>query len=266
VRVNGDVAAIKGILKDLFERERAGRVSAIDHEFIQSFTEGFEALLADVEAASWEEIEEKSGLTRNQLRTAADMYAASKKTICAWCLGVTQQRNGVDNVNDDRESSAGWRHMGAPAQAPYVCVDTRMSRVTAPWVSGSVRPNPFLDALGKEFNFEPPQKWGYDTVETLHAMFDGDVKVFFAISGNFLSNVPDTVYSAHAMQRCKLTAHVSTKLNRSHLITGERALILPCLGRSEEDIQATASSSSRSKIRWALSILLKASFHPLHRT
>ncbi len=76
-------------------------------------------------------------------------------------------------------------------------------------------------------------------MEALHAMFDGDVKVFFAISGNFLSNVPDTVYSAHAMQRCKLTAHVSTKLNRSHLITGERALILPCLGRSEEDVQAT---------------------------
>jgi len=100
-------------------------------------------------------------------------------------------------------------------------------------------PKPFLDALKKEFNFEPPQKKGYDTVETLHAMFDGDVKVFFAISGNFLSNVPDTVYSAHAMQRCKLTVHVSTKLNRSHLITGERALILPCLGRTEEDIQAS---------------------------
>jgi len=100
-------------------------------------------------------------------------------------------------------------------------------------------PKAFLDALGKEFNFEPPRKSGYDTVETLHAMFDGDLKVFFAISGNFLSNVPDTVYSAHAMQRCKFTAHVSTKLNRSHLITGERALILPCLGRSEEDIQKT---------------------------
>jgi anaerobic selenocysteine-containing dehydrogenase len=100
-------------------------------------------------------------------------------------------------------------------------------------------PKPFLQALKKEFNFEPPQKWGYDTVETMHAMFDGDVKVFFAISGNFLSNTPDTVYSAHAMQRCKLTAHVSTKLNRSHLITGARALILPCLGRTEEDVQAS---------------------------
>jgi molybdopterin-dependent oxidoreductase alpha subunit len=239
VRVNGDVAAIKGILKDLFEREREGRAAAIDHEFIQSFTEGFAELLADVEAASWEEIIEESGLTRNQLRTAADMYAASKKTICAWCLGVTQQRNGVDNVNMIVNLLLVGGHMGRPG-AGTVCVrghsNVQGDRTMGVWERP---PKPFLAALGKEFGFEPPQKWGYDTVETLHAMFAGEVKVFFAISGNFLSNVPDTVYSAHAMQRCKLTAHVSTKLNRSHLITGERALILPCLGRSEEDLQAT---------------------------
>ncbi len=239
VRVNGDVAAIKGILKDLFEREQAGRPSAIDHEFIQTFTEGYDALLADVEAASWEEIEEESGLTRTQLGAAADMYAASKKTICAWCLGVTQQRNGVDNVNMIVNLLLVGGHMGRPG-AGTVCVrghsNVQGDRTMGIWERP---PKPFLDALGKEFGFEPPQKWGYDTVETLHAMFAGDIKVFFAISGNFLSNVPDTVYSAHAMRRCKLTAHVSTKLNRSHLITGERALILPCLGRSEEDIQAT---------------------------
>ncbi|MDT7818254.1 MAG: hypothetical protein QOJ42_8170, partial [Acidobacteriaceae bacterium] len=239
VRVNGDVAAIKGILKDLFERERDGRAAAIDHEFIQSFTEGFAELLADVEAASWEEIIEESGLTRNQLRTAADMYAASKKTICAWCLGVTQQRNGVDNVNMIVNLLLVGGHMGRPG-AGTVCVrghsNVQGDRTMGVWERP---PKPFLAALGKEFGFEPPQKWGYDTVETLHAMFAGEVKVFFAISGNFLSNVPDTVYSAHAMQRCKLTAHVSTKLNRSHLVTGERALILPCLGRSEEDLQAT---------------------------
>jgi molybdopterin-dependent oxidoreductase alpha subunit len=239
VRVNGDVAAIKGILKDLFERERAGQISAIDREFIQTFTEGFEALLADVEATSWEEIEENSGLTRNQLRVAADMYAASKKTICAWCLGLTQHRNGVDNVSMIVNLLLVGGHIGRPG-AGTVCVrghsNVQGDRTMGIWERP---PKPFLDALGKEFNFEPPRKSGYDTVETLHAMFDGDVKAFFAISGNFLSNVPDTVYSAHAMQRCKLTAHVSTKLNRSHLITGERALILPCLGRTEEDMQAT---------------------------
>ena len=239
VRVNGDVAAIKGILKDLFEREREGRPAAIDHEFIQSFTEGFAELLADVEAAGWEEILEESGLTRNQLRTAADMYAASKKTICAWCLGMTQQRNGVDNVNMIVNLLLVGGHMGRSG-AGTVCVrghsNVQGDRTMGIWERP---PKPFLAALGKEFGFEPPQKWGYDTVETLHAMYAGEVKVFFAVSGNFLSNVPDTVYSAHAMQRCKLTAHVSTKLNRSHLITGERALILPCLGRSEEDLQAT---------------------------
>src|SRR5271167_1419725 len=239
VRVNGDVAAIKGILKELFERERAGLSSAIDHEFIQTYTEGFEALLADVGSTSWEEIEENSGLSRNQLRVAADMYAASKKTIIAWCLGVTQQRNGVDNVSMIVNLLLVGGHIGRPG-AGTVCVrghsNVQGDRTMGVWERP---PKPFLDVLGKEFNFEPPRKSGYDTVETLHAMFDGDVKMFFAISGNFLSNTPDTVYSAHAMQRCKLTAHVSTKLNRSHLITGERALILPCLGRSEEDMQAT---------------------------
>jgi molybdopterin-dependent oxidoreductase alpha subunit len=239
VRVNGDVAAIKGILKDLFERERGGQVSQIDREFIQTFTEGFEALLADVEATSWQEIEENSGLSRNQLRVAADMYAASKKTIIAWCLGVTQQRNGVDNVSMIVNLLLVGGHIGRPG-AGTVCVrghsNVQGDRTMGVWERP---PQGFLDVLGKEFNFEPPRKWGYDTVETLHAMFDGDVKVFFSISGNFLSNTPDTVYSAQALQRCNLTTHVSTKLNRAHLITGKRALILPCLGRTEEDIQAT---------------------------
>ena len=239
VRVNGDVATIKGILKDLFERERAGHISQIDRDFIQTFTEGFEALLADVETTSWEEIEENSGLSRNQLHVAADMYAASKKTIIAWCLGITQQRNGVDNVSMIVNLLLVGGHIGR-AGAGTVCVrghsNVQGDRTMGVWERP---PKAFLDVLGKEFNFEPPRKSGYDTVETLHAMFDGDVKVFFAISGNFISNTPDTVYSAHAMQRCKLTVHVSTKLNRSHLITGERALILPCLGRTEEDIQKT---------------------------
>jgi molybdopterin-dependent oxidoreductase alpha subunit len=239
VRVNGDVAAIKGILKNLFEWERAGRESSIDREFIDTFTDGFEALLADVEAASWEEIEEESGLTRTQIDAASAMYAASKKTICAWCTGVTQQRNGVDNVAMIVNLLLVGGHIGRPG-AGTVCVrghsNVQGDRTMGIWERP---PKPFLDALGKAFNFEPPQKPGYDAVEALHAMFDGDIKVFFAVSGNFLSNAPDTVYSSHAIERCRLTAHVSTKLNRSHLVTGERALILPCLGRSETDVQAT---------------------------
>ena len=229
VRVNGDVAVIKGILKELFEREKVGLRSGIDREFIQSFTEGFEELLADVKAARWEEIEEESGLTRNQLHTAAEMYANSKKTICAWCLGVTQQPNGVDNVSMIVNLLLVGGNIGRPG-AGTVCVrghsNVQGDRTMGVWERP---PKPFLEALKKEFNFEPPQKWGYDTVETMHAMFDGDVKVFFAISGNFLSNTPDTVYSAHAMQRCKLTAHVSTKLNRSQFLITGRARPDPAL-------------------------------------
>ena len=239
VRVNGDVAAVKGILKELFERERAGRPSAIDHEFIQAYTEGFEALRADVEAASWDEIIDESGLSRAEINAAAEMYANSKKTICGWCLGLTQQRNGVDNVSMIVNLLLVGGNIGKPG-AGTVCIrghsNVQGDRTMGVWERP---PKGFLDALGKEFNFDPPTKWGYDTVETLHAMFQGKVKIFFAISGNFLSNTPDTVYAAHGMQKCKLTVHVSTKLNRSHLITGEQALILPCLGRTEEDVQAT---------------------------
>ena len=239
VRVNGDVAAIKGILKELFERERAGRTSGIDYDFIQTYTEGFEALRADIEAASWEEIIEESGLSRAEISAAAKMYANSKKTICAWCLGVTQQRNGVDNVSMIVNLLLVGGNIGRPG-AGTVCIrghsNVQGDRTMGIWERP---PKAFLDTLAKEFNFDPPKKWGYDTVETLHAMFQGKVKVFFAVSGNFLSNTPDTVYAAHAVQKCKLTVHVSTKLNRSHLITGERALILPCLGRSEKDVQAT---------------------------
>ena len=239
VRVNGDVAAIKGILKQLFEREQADQSSGIDHEFIQTYTEGFEALRADVEAATWDEILEESGLSRAEINAAAAMYANSKKTICGWCLGVTQQRNGVDNVSMIVNLLLVGGNLGRPG-AGTVCIrghsNVQGDRTMGIWERP---PQAFLDALAKEFKFDPPKKWGYDTVETLHAMFQGKVKVFFAISGNFLSNTPDTVYAAHAMQKCKLTAHVSTKLNRSHLITGDQALILPCLGRTEEDVQAT---------------------------
>src|SRR6202041_3070575 len=156
VRVNGDVAAIKGILKDLFERERAGHISQIDRQFIQTFTEGFEALLADLEATSWEEIEENGGLTRNQLRVAADMYAASKKTICAWCTGLTQQRNGVDNVSMIVNLLLVGGNIGRPG-AGTVCVrghsNVQGDRTMGVWERP---PKAFLDALGKEFNFEPP--------------------------------------------------------------------------------------------------------------
>jgi anaerobic selenocysteine-containing dehydrogenase len=110
----------------------------------------------------------------------------------------------------------------------------------------------FLDKLATEFDFEPPRNHGYDTVNAIRAMANGEAKVFFALGGNFLSATPDTEYTAKALRRCRLTAHVSTKLNRAHLITGERALILPCLGRTEIDMQASGPQFVQLRTRWEL--------------
>jgi molybdopterin-dependent oxidoreductase alpha subunit len=238
VRVNGDVAALKGILKYIFEEDKAGRTSGIDYEFVEKFTEGFDTLRVGVEEESWENIIEQSGLSLEQIQQAGAMCALSKATICCWATGLTQQPNGVDNVLMVLNLLLIGGHIGRRG-AGTCCVrghsNVQGDRTMGVWERP---PKAFLDALEKEFHFEPPRKWGLDTVETLHAMYDGDLKVFFAISGNFVSNTPDTAYTAHAISRCRLTAHVSTKLNRSHLITGAYALILPCLGRSEVDLQA----------------------------
>lgn len=237
VRINGDVAALKAIIKFLFEEERAGGRSGINRHFVERYTEHFEALRMDTEAASWESLLESSGLTFEQVQNAGRMCAESSATICCWATGLTQQPNGVDNVAMVVNLLLLGGHLGRPG-AGTCCVrghsNVQGDRTMGVWERP---PMAFLDALEKEFSFAPPRKWGLDTVEALHAMHDGDVKVFFAISGNFLSNTPDTAYSAHAISRCRLTAHVSTKLNRSHLITGTQALILPCLGRAEKDIQ-----------------------------
>jgi molybdopterin-dependent oxidoreductase alpha subunit len=178
-----------------------------------------------------------------QVREAGQLCADSKGTICCWATGLTQQPNGVDNVAMVVNLLLVGGHLGRPG-AGTCCVrghsNVQGDRTMGVWERP---PQAFLDALAKEFSFSPPAKWGLDTVETLHAMHDGDVKVFFAVSGNFLSNTPDTAYSAHAMTRCRLTAHVSTKLNRSHLITGDQALILPCLGRAERDTQVSGLQS-----------------------
>ena len=241
VRINGDVALIKALLKYMLEEEGKGRPSGIDRTFISQYTEGFETLSNDVLVADWNTLLNASGLSMEHIRAAATMCIQSKATICCWATGVTQQPNGVDNVWMLLNLLLVGGHIGRPG-AGACCVrghsNVQGDRTMGVWERP---PKPFLEALGKAFSFVPPDKWGLDTVETLHAMYDGDLKVFLAISGNFVSNTPDSAYSAHAIARCRLTAHISTKLNRSHLITGERALILPTIGRSELDVQLSGA-------------------------
>ncbi len=237
IRINGDVALIKGIMKFMLGEDDAGRDGGLDHAFINEYTSGFASLADDLKGTTWDELVDGSGLTREQIDAAGRLCAASKRMIGVWAMGLTQQKNGVDNVAAVVNLLLLGGHMGRPG-AGTCCVrghsNVQGDRTMGIWERPSKR---FLKALGSEFNFTPPAKWGKDTVETLHAMCERQIKVFVAISGNFISNVPDTAYAAHAIQHCRLTAYVSTKLNRSHIVTGEQALILPCIGRSERDAQ-----------------------------
>lgn len=233
VRINGDVALLKGIQKAMLERGGPG----IDRAFIESRTEGFEAYRADLEREPWQAIVASSGIAEAQIREAAEVIGASKALICCWAMGLTQHENAVANIQEIVNLLLLGGHFGRPGAG--ACPVRGHSNVQGDRTMGIwERPTPaFLERLGTEFGFTPPAAHGYSTVDAIEAMHRGDAKAFLALGGNFLSATPDTAYVAEALRRCRLTVQVSTKLNRSHLITGEEALILPCLGRTERDVQ-----------------------------
>jgi molybdopterin-dependent oxidoreductase alpha subunit len=234
VRINGDVALLKGISKVVVARE-----GALDREFISEYTIGFDEFLSGLQAVSWADIVEQSGVTQEQIEQAAQIFIESERTIFCWAMGLTQHRNAVANIQEIVNLMLLRGQIGKPGAG--VCPVRGHSNVQGDRTVGIwERPTElFLDRLGEAFNFEPPRNHGFDTVRAIQAMHDRQVKVFFALGGNFLSATPDTEFTAESLRRCRLTAHVSTKLNRSHLITGDRALILPCLGRTEIDVQAS---------------------------
>jgi molybdopterin-dependent oxidoreductase alpha subunit len=233
VRVGGDMAALTGIMKELVER------GAVDRDFVRDKTDGYDELAARLAALSWGEIVDKSGLPREQLARAADRLASTDRIIACWAMGLTQHKHAVATIQDVVNLLLLRGAVGKPGAG--ACPVRGHSNVQGDRTMGIYEKPPasFLDALGREFGFEPPRHHGVDTVDAIGAMLRGEAKVFFAMGGNFLSAAPDTVRTAEALQRCRLTAHVSTKLNRSHLAVGRRALILPCLGRTEVDRQAS---------------------------
>jgi molybdopterin-dependent oxidoreductase alpha subunit len=237
VRVNGDLALLKGIMKELLEADRKSGGRVLAHDFIAQHTDGFEAFERDLDAESWERLVEESGISRELMRKAADIAAASERMICCWAMGITQHKNGVANVQTIANFALLRAQIGRPGAG--LCPvrghsNVQGDRTVGIWEKMSPA---FLEALGKEFGFEPPRAHGFDTVNTIRAMYDGRVKVFVGLGGNFLAAPPDTKFTSEALARCRLTVQISTKLNRAHLITGEQALILPCLGRSERDLQ-----------------------------
>ncbi|AKI99587.1 molybdopterin-dependent oxidoreductase alpha subunit [Archangium gephyra] len=238
VRINGDVALLQGLGKALLAREAMQPGSVVARDFVEGRTLGFEAYAAHLDTVSWEDVVEQSGVAREQLETAADWLAGTDRIIWCWAMGLTQHRNAVGNIQEIVNLTLLRGSIGKPGAG--VCPVRGHSNVQGDRTMGIwERPRPaFLDALSRELAFEPPRHHGMDTVATIQAMHEGRVKVFFALGGNFLSATPDTERTAEALRRTRLTVHVSTKLNRAHLVTGKRALILPCLGRTESDVQA----------------------------
>jgi len=239
VAVNGDIAALKGLMKEMLEAEDRSPGTVFDHEFIAAHTRGFEAFIEDLRGTPWAEITSASGLERERLQAAAALLTSSRATIACWAMGLTQQIHAVDCIQEVVNLLLLGGHLGRPGAG--VCPVRGHSNVQGDRTMGIFeRPaTAFLDALQRTFRFDPPRHYGYDTVEAIRAMHEGKVGVFFALGGNFLSATPDTSYTADALRRTRLTAQVSTKLNRSHLVTGRRALILPCLGRTETDRQSS---------------------------
>jgi molybdopterin-dependent oxidoreductase alpha subunit len=237
VRINGDVALLKGMMKAVFEAEQRQPGKVLDRDFIENFTSGFEEFAAALRNVSWTEISEQSDVAKEQIEAAAKIFIESERTIFCWAMGLTQHKNAVANIQEIVNLMLLRGQIGKPGAG--LCPVRGHSNVQGDRTMGIwERPtDAFLERLGAEFNFEPPRRHGFDTVQTIAALHERKARVFFALGGNFLSATPDTEFTAEALRRCRLTAHVSTKLNRAHLITGDQALILPCLGRTETDVQ-----------------------------
>ena len=236
VRVGGDIPLLKGIMKELLAIDETGE-SALDHEFLERHAVGFEAFRTALGEFSFDDLVAASGISRADMRRAAEIYAAAGAVIACWAMGLTQHRHGVGNVREVTNLMLLGGNLGRPGAG--LCPVRGHSNVQGDRTMGIwEKPRPaFLDALSREFTFEPPREHGYDTVAALEAMKQGKVGVFFALGGNFAVATPDPDTTAAALRRCRLTVQVSTKLNRSHLVVGGEAILLPCLGRTELDRQ-----------------------------
>src|SRR5436853_477724 len=221
----------------MLDEEDRSPGSVFDREFIEQYTVGFEAFVRHLRATPWDVITEASGLRREQIRDAANMVMDSKSIITCWAMGLTQHKNAVATIQEIVNFHLLGGHIGRPGAGPCPVrghSNVQGDRTMGIWERMTDR---FREKLAAEFQFTPPSDHGSDTVETIRQMHDGRIRFFVGMGGNFLAATPDTEYTATALQKCRLTAHVSTKLNRAHLITGEIGLILACLGRSEIDCQ-----------------------------
>lgn len=243
--LGGDMAAVRGMVKALLESHRqqqaAGQVGLFDLPFIEQHCVGVDAYLAQVDATSWAKITQQSGLSETQLREAAEIYRSAPRVICTWAMGVTQHKHSVATVREITNLQLLFGQLGKPGAG--LCPVRGHSNVQGNRTMGidEKAPTALLDSLARHFNFSPRREPGHNTVEAIEAMLRGEVKVLIALGGNLAAAAPDSERTAQALRNCGLTVHISTKLNRSHLITGKDALILPTLGRTEQDMQASGA-------------------------
>ena len=232
IRIGGDLAFIKGIMKVMFEREAAGD-TILDHDFICEHTVGVEAIREDALAQDWSEIVAVSGLPEDQIRRCAEIYIRSNATIICYGMGLTQHQLGSQLLQQVANLLLLKGNYGKPGAG--ISPIRGHSNVQGDRTVGiDERPSPaYLDRVREVFGFEPPRDWGHHTVESVEAMLAGTAKVFIGMGGNFVRAVPDTDRSYEAMRKLELTVGIATKLNRGHLVHGKDALILPVVARSE---------------------------------
>ncbi|MFE7500852.1 FdhF/YdeP family oxidoreductase [Streptomyces albidoflavus] len=234
IRLGGDQALFR-LLNSLILKTPG----AVDEEFVAAHTEGYEEFAATAAKTGWEETLTATGLQRAEVEEALRMVLASERTVVCWAMGLTQHKHSVPTIREVVNFLLLRGNIGRPGAG--VCPVRGHSNVQGDRTMGIFeRPAPaFLDALEREFGFTPPRHHGLDVVRAIRALRDGEAKVFLAMGGNFVAASPDTEVTEAAMRRARLTVHVSTKLNRSHAVTGAHALILPTLGRTERDVQAS---------------------------
>ncbi|MDO3646097.1 FdhF/YdeP family oxidoreductase [Nocardia mangyaensis] len=239
IRPGGDLALFQMLNRLLLESEDAAPGSVLDHDFIAAQTSGFDAFAAHAWRITWDDALRATGLTRTEIEQVRRQVLASKKIIVCWAMGLTQHKHGVPTIREIVNFLLLRGNIGRPGAG--VCPVRGHSNVQGDRTMGiwERMPQSFLDALGQEFAFTPPSEHGVDSVGAIRAMRDGTAKVFVGVAGNFARATPDSEVTEAALRQCSLTVQISTKLNRSHTVCGETALILPTLGRSDRDIQAS---------------------------
>jgi formate dehydrogenase major subunit len=237
IRINGDLALWQAIGLLILEAEEAAGNdgSVLDRDFIDRHTVDFEDWAREIKKLDWAAVEAATGLTRAQIGEAADMLLASDATVHCWAMGITQHRKAVATIKEFVNVAFLQGNIGKPGAG--LCPVRGHSNVQGDRTMGIWEkvPDHFLDAIRDEYGFEPPREHGLDTVDSIRALRDGKAKVFIAMGGNFVSAAPDTVLTEEVMERAELTVNVATKLNRSHVRCGRVSLVLPPLGRSEQD-------------------------------